>query len=148
MELNGKHRKHSKNLQNQADVQSAAELEHREKRKNLKVLIVGCGGREHVLAWKCLQSPLVDEVYCAPGNPGMGTEVTTVAIGVDDIEALVAFAGEGETLRGYRAALAAREGPIVPLVSEVDHPAAYAHERAVCVDTTAAGGNASLLAAS
>jgi RHH-type proline utilization regulon transcriptional repressor/proline dehydrogenase/delta 1-pyrroline-5-carboxylate dehydrogenase len=42
--------------------------------------------------------------------------------------------------------LAARSGPIVPLVSEVLNPAAYAHERAVCVDTTAAGGNASLLA--
>ena len=39
-----------------------------------------------------------------------------------------------------------RKGPIVPLVSEVIYPAAYAHERAVCVDTTAAGGNASLLA--
>ena len=34
----------------------------------------------------------------------------------------------------------------MPLVSEVLYPAAYAHERAVCVDTTAAGGNASLLA--
>jgi RHH-type proline utilization regulon transcriptional repressor/proline dehydrogenase/delta 1-pyrroline-5-carboxylate dehydrogenase len=34
----------------------------------------------------------------------------------------------------------------VPLVTEVIYPAAYAHERAVCVDTTAAGGNASLLA--
>jgi len=74
-------------------------------------------------------------------------QVEAAALTRLDID-LVAFAGEGETLRGYRAALAAREGPIVPLVSEVDHPAAYAHERAVCVDTTAAGGNASLLAAS
>jgi RHH-type proline utilization regulon transcriptional repressor/proline dehydrogenase/delta 1-pyrroline-5-carboxylate dehydrogenase len=61
---------------------------------------------------------------------------------------LVAYSGEAEALRAYRRALAAREGPIVPLVSEVEHPAAYCHERAVCVDTTAAGGNASLLAAS
>jgi RHH-type proline utilization regulon transcriptional repressor/proline dehydrogenase/delta 1-pyrroline-5-carboxylate dehydrogenase len=74
-------------------------------------------------------------------------QVEAAALTRLDID-LVAFAGEAETLRGYRAALAAREGPIVPLVSEVAHPAAYAHERAVCVDTTAAGGNASLLAAS
>ena len=46
-----------------------------------------------------------------------------------------------------RQALAARSGPIIPMVSERIYPAAYAHERAVCVDTTAAGGNASLLAA-
>jgi RHH-type proline utilization regulon transcriptional repressor/proline dehydrogenase/delta 1-pyrroline-5-carboxylate dehydrogenase len=45
-----------------------------------------------------------------------------------------------------RQALAERNGSIVPLVTEVLYPAAYAHERSVCVDTTAAGGNASLLA--
>lgn len=37
----------------------------------MKVLVVGSGGREHALAWKIKQSPLVDEVFCVPGNPGM-----------------------------------------------------------------------------
>ncbi|MGC4024078.1 MAG: bifunctional proline dehydrogenase/L-glutamate gamma-semialdehyde dehydrogenase PutA [Mesorhizobium sp.] len=64
-------------------------------------------------------------------------------IGVD----VVAYAGDDENMRSLRKALAARKGAIVPLVSETIYPAAYAHERAVCVDTTAAGGNASLLAA-
>ncbi|WP_210205683.1 bifunctional proline dehydrogenase/L-glutamate gamma-semialdehyde dehydrogenase PutA [Pseudaminobacter salicylatoxidans] len=59
---------------------------------------------------------------------------------------VVVFAGDAGRAREIRRALAARKGPIVPLVSEVIYPAAYAHERAVCVDTTAAGGNASLLA--
>ncbi|TWH01206.1 L-proline dehydrogenase /delta-1-pyrroline-5-carboxylate dehydrogenase [Mesorhizobium sp. J18] len=59
---------------------------------------------------------------------------------------LVAASGDIDALKAVRQALAEREGPIIPLVSEVIHPAAYAHERAVCVDTTAAGGNASLLA--
>jgi RHH-type proline utilization regulon transcriptional repressor/proline dehydrogenase/delta 1-pyrroline-5-carboxylate dehydrogenase len=59
---------------------------------------------------------------------------------------LVACCADAEALRPLRLALAARGGPIVPLVDEIIHPAAYAHERAVCVDTTAAGGNASLLA--
>ncbi|MEP4104362.1 MAG: bifunctional proline dehydrogenase/L-glutamate gamma-semialdehyde dehydrogenase PutA [Nitratireductor sp.] len=60
---------------------------------------------------------------------------------------LVAFAAEDGALRAVRTELAQRTGPIVPVLVEVIDPAAYAHERAVCVDTTAAGGNASLLAA-
>ncbi|MET3790117.1 bifunctional proline dehydrogenase/L-glutamate gamma-semialdehyde dehydrogenase PutA [Aquamicrobium terrae] len=59
---------------------------------------------------------------------------------------VVAFSGTGEEARAIRRALAGRAGPVVPLVTDVIYPAAYAHERAVCVDTTAAGGNASLLA--
>jgi len=61
---------------------------------------------------------------------------------------VVAFAGSTESLRAIRQALAKRGDAIVPLISEVLYPTAYAHERAVCVDTTAAGGNASLLAGS
>jgi RHH-type proline utilization regulon transcriptional repressor/proline dehydrogenase/delta 1-pyrroline-5-carboxylate dehydrogenase len=61
---------------------------------------------------------------------------------------VVAYSRRGETARDIRRALAERTGPIVPLVAETIYPAAYAHERSVCVDTTAAGGNASLLAAS
>ncbi|WP_353645675.1 bifunctional proline dehydrogenase/L-glutamate gamma-semialdehyde dehydrogenase PutA [Mesorhizobium sp. WSM2239] len=64
-------------------------------------------------------------------------------LGID----VVAFSGAAEPARAIRQALAERQGPIVPLVTEILYPAAYAHERAVCVDTTAAGGNASLLAA-
>ena len=37
----------------------------------LKVLVVGSAGREHALAWKIAQSPLVEEVVAAPGNAGM-----------------------------------------------------------------------------
>jgi len=37
----------------------------------MNVLIVGSGGREHALAWKVIQSPLIDELHVAPGNPGM-----------------------------------------------------------------------------
>ena len=37
----------------------------------MKILIVGGGGREHTIAWKLAQSPLVDKLYCAPGNGGI-----------------------------------------------------------------------------
>jgi RHH-type proline utilization regulon transcriptional repressor/proline dehydrogenase/delta 1-pyrroline-5-carboxylate dehydrogenase len=58
----------------------------------------------------------------------------------------VAFSGSHEAMRIIRSVMAERDGPIVPLITEVINPLGYAHERAVCVDTTAAGGNASLLA--
>jgi phosphoribosylamine--glycine ligase len=60
----------------------------------MKILVVGGGGREHALTWKCAQSPRVDVVYVAPGNAGTALEpqVRNVPIGAEDLEALVAFA--------------------------------------------------------
>jgi len=60
----------------------------------MKVLIIGGGGREHALAWKCAQSPDVDEVLCAPGNAGTADEarVRNVNTGAEDIDGLVALA--------------------------------------------------------
>jgi phosphoribosylamine--glycine ligase len=62
----------------------------------MKILIVGGGGREHALAWKCSQSPLVTEVICAPGNAGTEQEqrIRNADIKSDDVPALVAFALE------------------------------------------------------
>jgi RHH-type proline utilization regulon transcriptional repressor/proline dehydrogenase/delta 1-pyrroline-5-carboxylate dehydrogenase len=62
--------------------------------------------------------------------------------------AAVAIAGDETRLRAVRQALAARDGPIVGMITALIDPLAYFHERSVCVDTTAAGGNASLLSAS
>lgn len=62
----------------------------------MKVLLIGSGGREHVLAWKIKQSPLVDSLFCAPGNGGMASIADCVNIDVNDIEALIAFAKENE----------------------------------------------------
>jgi phosphoribosylamine---glycine ligase len=58
----------------------------------VKVLIIGSGGREHALAWKIGQSPEVEQIFCAPGNPGMAELGECIDIGVNDFEALVAFA--------------------------------------------------------
>ncbi|ELR67036.1 Phosphoribosylamine--glycine ligase [Photobacterium marinum] len=60
----------------------------------MKVLIIGNGGREHALAWKAAQSARVETVFVAPGNAGSALEpkVENVAIGVEDIPALVEFA--------------------------------------------------------
>lgn len=62
----------------------------------MQVLIIGNGGREHALAWKVAQNPEVSQIFVAPGNAGTALEpkVTNVAIAVEDITALVAFAQE------------------------------------------------------
>lgn len=62
----------------------------------MKVLVIGGGGREHALAWKAAQSAQVDTVFVAPGNAGTSLEpkLENVAINVEDISALVAFAAE------------------------------------------------------
>ena len=60
----------------------------------MKILIVGSGGREHALAWKLAQSPLVEEIFIAPGNAGTGLIGTNVPIAVEDVAGLVAFARE------------------------------------------------------
>ena len=60
--------------------------------------------------------------------------------------AAVACCADRDVLRAMRAALARRSGPILPLIAEQDAPERYVLERHLCVDTTAAGGNASLLA--
>jgi phosphoribosylamine--glycine ligase len=58
----------------------------------MKVLIIGSGGREHALAWKLAAEPAVSEVVCAPGNPGIARVARLAAVGVTDLDALVALA--------------------------------------------------------
>ncbi len=58
----------------------------------MKVLVIGSGGREHALVWKLAQSPLVNKVFCAPGNPGTAQLGENVNIRVDDLDGLLAFA--------------------------------------------------------
>ncbi|MDH2999090.1 phosphoribosylamine--glycine ligase [Pasteurellaceae bacterium LFhippo2] len=60
----------------------------------MNVLIIGNGGREHALAWKVRQSPLVERVFVAPGNAGTATEqgIENVAISATDVAGLVDFA--------------------------------------------------------
>ncbi len=78
----------------------------------MKALVIGSGGREHALAWKIAQSPRVEQVYVAPGNAGTASEpgLENIAIGVNDTDALLAFAQEhaiGLTVVGPEDPLAA-----------------------------------------
>lgn len=78
----------------------------------MKVLVIGQGGREHCLAWKLSHSPLVEKIYCAPGNGGTALIAQNVDISPMDIDALLKFAlGEKIDLTIV--------GPEMPLVSGI-----------------------------
>jgi phosphoribosylamine--glycine ligase len=76
----------------------------------MNILVVGGGGREHALAWKIRQSPLVDRCFVAPGNGGIAQEVETAAVAAEDIRGLARLAKEQKidlTIVGPEAPLAA-----------------------------------------
>jgi phosphoribosylamine---glycine ligase len=58
----------------------------------MKILVLGGGGREHALVWKLRESPLVEKIWCAPGNGGIAADAECVAIDAADVSAIVAFA--------------------------------------------------------
>jgi len=57
----------------------------------MNILILGSGGREHALAWKIAASPLVDQLYCAPGNAGIAREAECIALDLSDHADVIAF---------------------------------------------------------
>ncbi len=76
----------------------------------MKILVIGSGGREHALVWKIAQSPMVEKIYCAPGNGGIEDIAQCLDIAADDINALLDFASREEidlTVVGPEAPLAA-----------------------------------------
>jgi phosphoribosylamine---glycine ligase len=78
----------------------------------VKILVVGSGGREHALAWKLAQSPVVDELHAAPGNPGISRIGQCHPIRAEDAESLLELA---RTLGADLVVI----GPEAPLVAGV-----------------------------
>lgn len=75
----------------------------------MKLLLLGAGGREHALAWKIAQSPHIEQLYIAPGNPGTAQLGQNVAIAIDDFEALKTFC----CLEGITMVVVGPEAPLV-----------------------------------
>ncbi len=62
----------------------------------MNLLLIGGGGREHALGWKLKQSPLLDRLYCAPGNAGIAQIAERVALDVADHAAVIGFCREND----------------------------------------------------
>ena len=75
----------------------------------MKILVVGNGGREHALVWKIRQSPLVKDVYCAPGNAGIAEQADCVPIDTTNIVEVADFA---QTIKADLTVV----GPELPMV--------------------------------
>ncbi|MET3725299.1 phosphoribosylamine--glycine ligase [Sphingomonas trueperi] len=82
----------------------------------MNVLLLGSGGREHALAWKLAQSPLLTQLFAAPGNPGIAAHATLVDLAATDPAAVLAFAqanGIGLVVVGPEAPLVAGVGDVL-----------------------------------
>jgi phosphoribosylamine--glycine ligase len=104
----------------------------------MNVLLVGSGGREHALAWKIKQSPLLRRLVVAPGNPGIETLAETRPVKADDVEGLLALAQEiaaDLVVVGPEAALAAG---LADRLTEADIPCFGPSRKAAQLETSKA----------
>ena len=81
----------------------------------MKVLLIGSGGREHALAWKLAQSPRLQALYAAPGNPGIFEHAEPAGINPDDHAAVVAFVKD----KGIGLVVVGPEAPLVAGLADV-----------------------------
>ena len=112
----------------------------------MRVLVVGSGGREHALAWKLAQSPLLTKLWVAPGNPGTAAVAENVAVAAMDAVGLVAFAQanavdlvvpgpEGPLVAGLAGAMAAAGVRCVgPTAAAAQLEGSKAFTKGVCAD--------------
>lgn len=97
----------------------------------MKVLVVGNGGREHALVWKIRQSPLVKDVYCAPGNAGISRSADCVPIDTSNIVEVADFA---QTIKADLTVV----GPELPMVLGIADEFARRDLRIFCPSRAAA----------
>ena len=75
----------------------------------MKTLVIGSGGREHVLCWSLAKSPEIEKLYCAPGNAGIAAQAECVALDVMDFDGILRFCAEN----GIKFAVIGPEAPLV-----------------------------------
>lgn len=80
----------------------------------MNVLLIGSGGREHALAWKIAQSPLLDKLFAAPGNPGIADCAECVHLDLDDFEAVISFCH----VQGVTFVVVGPEAPLVAGIAD------------------------------
>ncbi len=104
----------------------------------MNILLVGSGGREHALAWKIAQSPLVGRLVCAPGNPGLAQVAEVRPVSATDVDGQVALAreiGADLVVVGPESAL---EAGLADALAALDIPCFGASARAARIETSKA----------
>jgi phosphoribosylamine--glycine ligase len=86
------------------------------------VLVIGDGAREHALCWKLVESPLVDELFCAPGNSGVANLAECVPISMTAIHTIVTHCEENDIEFVIVDSLAAMEAGLVDMLNRNGHP--------------------------
>src|SRR5262249_59390563 len=84
------HRGRASLARQRGDAPPAAENQ-RSSGTRMNILLLGSGGREHALAWKLAASPLVEQLFCAPGNAGIARDCELAALDIADHAAVIAF---------------------------------------------------------
>jgi len=82
---------------------------------HIRIIVIGGGGREHALVWKLAQSPKVEKIYVAPGNPGMLNLAECIDLPASDFESVAAFAME----KKIDLTVVGPEGPLVAGIVDV-----------------------------
>lgn len=80
----------------------------------MNVLLIGSGGREHALAWKIAQSPLLTKLFVSPGNPGMNEHGEVVSLNISDHQSIIAFC----KLQNIDLVVVGPEGPLVEGITD------------------------------
>lgn len=89
----------------------------------MRVLVIGDGAREHALCWKLVESPLVDELYCAPGNNGVALLAECVPIAMGALQTIVAHCEDNDIEFVIVDSLVALESGLVDMLNRNGFPA-------------------------
>lgn len=89
----------------------------------MRVLVIGDGAREHALCWKLIESPLVDELYCAPGSDGVAVVAECVPISPSALQTILSYCDDNDVEFVVVDSLAAIENGLVDMLNRNGYPA-------------------------
>jgi phosphoribosylamine--glycine ligase len=104
----------------------------------MRVLVIGDGAREHALCWKLVESPLVDELYCAPGGNGVALLAECVPISMGALQTILAYCEDNEIEFVVVDALVAIENGLIDMLNRNGYPSFGPDMGAVKLETSKA----------
>jgi phosphoribosylamine--glycine ligase len=102
----------------------------------MRVLVIGDGAREHALCWKLVESPLVDELYCAPGSNGVALLAECVPIAMGALQTILAYCEDNEIEFVVVDSLVALENGLVDMLNRNGYPSFGPDMGAVKLETS------------